>query len=140
MWEDWDAQAQTSHTIEYLKSRDTTDPFCLFLSWGPPHHPYRLAPQKYLDMYDPDAIQGRPNCPDVPREDLWGYYAQTTFLDDQFQRLLNVLDELEITENTIVVFSSITVICTARTGYIRNNGLERSNQDTVCYSLPRTGC
>ena len=106
MWEDWDAQAQTSHTIEYLKSRDTADPFCLFLSWGPPHHPYRLAPQKYLDMYDPDAIQGRPNCPDVPREDLWGYYAQTTFLDDQFQRLLNVLDELEITNNTIVVFSS----------------------------------
>ncbi len=106
MWEGWDAQAQTSHTIEYLKSRDTTNPFCLFLSWGPPHHPYRLAPQKYLDMYDPDAIQGRPNCPDVPREDLWGYYAQTTFLDDQFQRLLNVLDELAITNNTIVVFSS----------------------------------
>ena len=66
IWEGWDAEAQTSHAIDYLKSRDTDDPYCLFLSWGPPHHPYRLVPQKYLDMYDPDAIEGRPNCPDVP--------------------------------------------------------------------------
>ncbi len=106
MWEGWDAEAQTSHTIDYLKARDTANPFCLFLSWGPPHHPYRLVPEKYLDMYNPDAIEGRPNCHDVPREDLWGYYAQTTFLDDQFQRLLDVVDEMGIADDTIVVFSS----------------------------------
>jgi len=106
IWEGWDAEAQTSHAIDYLKSRDTDDPYCLFLSWGPPHHPYRLVPQKYLDMYDPDAIEGRPNCPDVPSQDLWGYYAQTTFLDDQFQRLLDTVDALGIAEDTIIVFTS----------------------------------
>ena len=106
MWEGWDAEAQTSHAIEYLQGRDGKNPFCLFLSWGPPHHPYRLVPEQYLGMYDPDAIEGRPNCPDVPKEDLWGYYAQTTFLDDQFQRLLDVLADLDLADNTIVVFSS----------------------------------
>ena len=106
MWEGWDAEAQTSHTIDYLKARDRTNPFCLFLSWGPPHHPYRLVAQEYLDMYDPNFIEGRPNCPDVPREDLWGYYAQTTFLDDQFQRLLDTVNEMGIANDTIVVFSS----------------------------------
>jgi arylsulfatase A-like enzyme len=106
MWEGWDAEAQTTHAIDYLKSRDSDDPYCLFLSWGPPHHPYRLVPQKYLDMYDPDAIEGRPNCPDVPSQDLWGYYAQTTFLDDQFQRLLDTVDELGATDDTIIVFTS----------------------------------
>ena len=49
---------------------------------------------------------GRPNCPDVPREDLWGYYAQTTFLDDQFQRLFDALDDMHIGGETIVVFTS----------------------------------
>ena len=89
IWPGWDAEAQTTHAIEYLQGRDSDSPFCLFLSWGPPHHPYRLVPQRYLDMYDPADIEGRPNCPDVPRRDLWGYYAQTTFLDDQLQRLLD---------------------------------------------------
>ena len=106
IWQGWDAEAQTSHAIDYLKSRTSDNPFCLFLSWGPPHHPYRLAPQPYLDMYDADAIEGRPNCPDVPKQDLWGYYAQTTFLDDQFQRMLDTLAEMGIAEDTIVVFTS----------------------------------
>ena len=94
IWPGWDAEAQTTHAIDYLQGRESDNPFCLFLSWGPPHHPYRLVPQDYLDMYDPTAIEGRPNCPDVPRDDLWGYYAQTTFLDDQFQRLLDALDDI----------------------------------------------
>ena len=106
IWDGWDAEAQTSHAINYLKARDSENPFCLFLSWGPPHHPYRLVPQRYLDMYDADAIEGRPNCPNVPRRDLWGYYAQTTFLDDQFQRLLGTIDEMGIRDETIVVFTS----------------------------------
>ena len=57
-------------------------------------------------MYDPDTIKGRPNCPDVPRDDLWGYYAQTTFLDDQFQRLLDAINNLGIEDETIIVFTS----------------------------------
>jgi arylsulfatase A-like enzyme len=106
MWDGWDAEAQTSHAIEYLQTRSRAKPFCLFLSWGPPHHPYRLVPKPYLDLYDPGAIEGRPNCPEVPKQDLWGYYAQTTFLDDQFQRLLECLDDLGLQDDTTVVFSS----------------------------------
>ncbi len=106
VWEGFDAAAQTSHMIEYLKSRNSTKPLCLFLSWGPPHHPYNVVPRKYLDMYKPETIRGRPNCPEVPRQDLQGYYAQTTFLDDQFGRLVQAFDELGIRENTILAFSS----------------------------------
>lgn len=106
-WKGWDARAQTTEAIRYMERRTQTDhPFCLFLSWGPPHHPYRLAPQEYLDRYDPAEINGRPNCLDVPRDDLWGYYAQTTFLDDQFQRIVDALDEFGLTEDTILVFTS----------------------------------
>jgi arylsulfatase A-like enzyme len=106
IWSGWDAEAQTSHAIDYLTDRTSDNPFCLFLSWGPPHHPYRLVPENYLKMYDPKTIEGRPNCPDVPREDLCGYYAQTSYLDDQFQRLLDTLGEMGIADDTIVVFTS----------------------------------
>lgn len=105
-WDGFDAEAQTTRAIEYLQKRDSGKPFCLFLSWGPPHHPYRLVPARFLDMYDPNDIAPRPNCPEPPRQDLWGYYAQTTFLDEQFGRLLAAVDELGLTDDTIMVFTS----------------------------------
>ena len=105
-WEGYDAESQTSLAIEYLAGRKKDKPFCLVLSWGPPHHPYRTVPQKYLDMYDAAQLRPRPNCPQMPRDDLWGYYAQTTFLDDQLARISAALDEAGLAEDTILVFSS----------------------------------
>jgi len=106
IWPGWDAEAQTNHTIDYLRERKSENPFFLVLSWGPPHHPYRLVPEEYLDQYDPETIEGRPNCPDVPSEDLWGYYAQTTFLDDQFQRVIDAISDMGLDDDTIILFSS----------------------------------
>ena len=105
-WKGYDAESQTDEVINFLRNRPSENPFCMFLSWGPPHHPYREAPKEYLDLYDPEIIKGRPNCPDVPNNDLWGYYAQTTFLDDQFGRLLDELERLKLDKNTIVIFTS----------------------------------
>lgn len=105
-WEGWDAEAQTRLALDYVRSNADGEPFALFLSWGPPHHPYRVVPQRYLDMYDPAAIPGRPNCPNVPREDLWGYYAQITFLDDQFSRIVELLEETGLRDDTVLVFTS----------------------------------
>ena len=106
VWQGYDADDQTGRTIDYLKNRDPSKPFCLFLSWGPPHHPYRIVDEKYLNLYDLENITQRPNCPEAPKEDLWGYYAQTTFLDEQFGRLVNAIDSLGLKDNTIVAFSS----------------------------------
>ena len=106
VWEGYDAESQTTAAIDYLQGRGQERPFCLFLSWGPPHHPYRTVPRRYLDKYDPAAIKGRPNCPEPPVDDLHGYYAQITFLDEQLGRLLDAIDELGLTEDSIVVFTS----------------------------------
>jgi arylsulfatase A-like enzyme len=107
VWPGYDAQSQTTLAIDYMRARAAAqEPFLLVLSWGPPHHPYRTVSRSYLDLYDPAAIPARPNCPEPPREDLWGYYAQTSFLDDQLARLVQSLDELGLAEDTIVVFTS----------------------------------
>jgi arylsulfatase A-like enzyme len=106
MWPGYDAESQTSLAIDYMRRHGRDKPFGLVLSWGPPHHPYRTVPRKYLDLYDPEALPARPNCPELPRKDLWGYYAQITFLDDQIARLVAALEELELAEETILVFTS----------------------------------
>lgn len=105
-WEGYDAEAQTNKTIDYMRNHDGRKPFCMLLSWGPPHHPYRIVPEKYLSMYDAGDLPVRPNCPSPPREDLWGYYAQTTFIDTMVARILSELNRLGIAEDTIVLFSS----------------------------------
>lgn len=106
-WPGYDAESQTTLAIDYMtRHRASEKPFCLVLSWGPPHHPYRTVAKNYLDLYDPDAIPARANCPDPPRQDLWGYYAQTTFLDDQMARLVAALDALGLADDTILAFTS----------------------------------
>jgi arylsulfatase A-like enzyme len=103
--EGYDADVQTDLAIEFIK-RYRDEPFCLFVSWGPPHAPYRAVPQCYLDMYPPDEIALRPNAQGADRAAIAGYYAHITAIDRDVGRLMAALDRLGLTEDTIVVFSS----------------------------------
>lgn len=111
-WDGYDAQAQTRDACRYLRERDTGkgNPFFLMLSWGPPHAPYETAPESFRRLYQPDAIQLRPNVPasaaEEARQELAGYYAHCSALDCCFGELMNTLDELALRENTLVVFTS----------------------------------
>ena len=108
--EGYEPVAQTDLAIAFLEQEDPR-PFCLTLSWGPPHNPYRQAPDEYLALYDPAAVTLRPNVPpdcdsDRAAGELAGYYAHITALDAQLGRLLDVLDRTGQAANTIVVFTS----------------------------------
>ena len=105
-WTGYDAESQTSLAIDYIQSRKGDSPFALVLSWGPPHNPYDAVPGSYLDLYPPDEIEVRPNCPDPSRTDLAGYHAHVTALDDQLARLGKVLDEQGLMDNTVFVYTS----------------------------------
>uniref|UniRef100_UPI0032171CCE sulfatase family protein n=1 Tax=uncultured Draconibacterium sp. TaxID=1573823 RepID=UPI0032171CCE len=110
-WQEYDAIAQTKSAIGYIKekSKDET-PFLLMLSWGPPHAPYQTAPEKYRKMFSPDSIKLRPNIPGelevTARKEIAGYYAHIAALDDCVKELLQAVEEAEIKENTIFVFTS----------------------------------
>lgn len=110
-WDGYDAEAQTTDVCHYLKSRQAGDaPFLMMLSWGPPHNPYQTAPERYCEMYRPEEIVLPPNVPaeiaNKTRQELAGYYAHCTALDDQFQRLREALRETGLEDDTIVVFTS----------------------------------
>jgi arylsulfatase A-like enzyme len=116
--EGYEPVGQTDLAIRFLKEDDGR-PFCLFLSWGPPHAPYDQVPERYKSLYDPAQIRLRPNVrpkPPRPFKDITGgrdpkttiahYYAHITALDEQLGRLLKALEELNLDEDTIVVFTS----------------------------------
>ena len=117
-WNGYDAEAQTSLAIDYLRTRgrdrrrDRSQdrkqdrPFALVLSWGPPHNPYDAVPGRYLGLYPPEEVEVRANCPDPDRTALAGYYAHITALDDQLARLGGVLEEQELMDETVFVYTS----------------------------------
>ncbi|MGF1449247.1 MAG: sulfatase-like hydrolase/transferase [Opitutales bacterium] len=112
-WDGYDAIAQTSAAVNFMQAQaDRDDPFALFLSWGPPHSPYETAPEAYRALYDPNSITLPPNVPEYPEyrakvaEDLAGYYAHCTALDDCIARLVESLRQSGQLENTWLVFTS----------------------------------
>jgi arylsulfatase A-like enzyme len=105
-WDGYDVEAQTSMAIDYIQDHDGRKPFAMVMSWGPPHNPYQAVPQKYLDMYPPEEMEIRLNCPEPNREDLSGFYAHVTALDDQLARLGEALEQEGLMDNTIFVYTS----------------------------------
>jgi arylsulfatase A-like enzyme len=91
-------------------------PFTLVVSMNPPHMPYDQVPGNYLDLYrgaDPEKLFRRPNIPaagsrwgDYYRNNLRGYYAMISGVDEQFGLILKALTDAGLARNTIVVFAS----------------------------------
>ena len=111
LWPEYDAIPQTREAQQYISDHaDADNPFLLVLSWGPPHNPYETAPEQYRAMYDPADLTLHPNVPpekeSLAREELAGYYAHCTALDDLVGDLLTTIDEAGVAEDTIFVFWS----------------------------------
>ena len=100
----WEPDVQTDLAIEFIKKKKS-EPFCLFLSFGPPHNPYK-APKKYQDMYKDQKLKNRPNVPGGDTKNLREYYAMVTSLDSCMGRINDALAEAGVADDTIVVFTS----------------------------------
>ena len=109
-WDGYDVFAQTEAAQQFIQSQCEDRPFMLVLSWGPPHNPYETAPQAYREMYEASEIALRPNVPaemaDEAREWLAGYYAHCSAIDRSVADIVATLDELELAEDTVLVFAS----------------------------------
>jgi arylsulfatase A-like enzyme len=118
LWEGYDAAAQTRAAQDYIRSHPKDQPFLLVLSWGPPHNPYDTAPDKFRRLYDPAHLTLRPNVRMEneqkpyrqhtldPRDELAGYYAHVAALDACLGQLLATLDEEQLSEDTLFVYTS----------------------------------
>jgi len=126
----------TDLAVDYIdKAAAEENPFALFLSWNPPHDPWRKdnvpesnyakfkdvkfdlpenfmsTPDPYMDRYPGLAFENsntwdKEYLENGLEENLRCYYAMVNQLDEQFGKILNKLDELGLTNDTIVVFTS----------------------------------
>lgn len=104
----YDALEYTDRGIEFLGT-NKSDPFCLYVAWGPPHNPY-IAPPEFIKLYDAARLTMRPNWREGvrlgSRQDVAGYYAAITCIDAEAGRILRALDDNGQAENTIVLVTS----------------------------------
>ena len=117
--------------LQAAKERKDT-PFFIAAGFVKPHLPF-CAPQKYWDLFDPAKFQlatnrkspegappyagkhggeisnfepVKPNGDvndEVARKLIHGYYAATSYMDAQLGRVLEELDRLDLSKNTIIV-------------------------------------
>lgn len=114
-------------TIDCLEECvDTEDPFSLRLNFPGPHHPY-IVPEVYANRYDPEEIDPWPSFwetfdgkPGIHRHhgeyygcqnsswEVWApivahYFAYMTQVEEQIVRILDALDRLGLTRETVVI-------------------------------------
>ena len=103
----------TDQAIDFIGAQGGR-PWMLAVSWNPPHPNYSDAPPDRKKLYEPEALQFRPNVKSrhgqgptpALRETLQGYYGHISAVDAEFGRLLRKLRETGQAENTIVVYTS----------------------------------
>jgi len=123
----YEPDGQTEVAINFLNTAaKKSEPFALFLSWGPPHSPWgqgNVHPQ-YAELFRDVSIPLSPNYSTVsdPYCDNWQklplkfdsivhdemrtYYAQVANLDWNIGRIMKALEQKGLAEDTILVFTS----------------------------------
>lgn len=105
----YEPDVQTDQAIEFIK-KNKDGPWHMDLSWGPPHFPLAQTKPEDIARFEPADIILRANVPEKyaieARQDHAAYYAMTANLDWNLGRILSVIDELGLADNTIVIFTS----------------------------------
>ncbi len=113
--EDFPCPRTFRSAIEWLQQNHTHERFFLYIDTFSPHEPW-LAPDRYLDIYDPDyrgasLIYGNPyrrrELTDAEHHHLRASYAAVcTMVDHWIGELIRTMDGLGLAEKTLVVLMS----------------------------------
>ncbi len=146
--------------IDFLNNYDKKDPFYMYISFLAPHDP-RTMPRKYLDMYDPEKITlpenfmgghpfdngalhirdeelaGFPRAPEEVKRHIAEYYAMISHLDAQIGRVLKILDEKKMTDNTIIILAGDNGLAIGQHGLFgKQNCYDHSVRVPLIFSGP----
>lgn len=124
----YEPDVQTDLAIKHLTrlSQNKDKPFAMFLSLGTPHDPWiaENVPEKYLSLFSEADYTYPPNYlpEDDPYGDLWAhlsreeraellswmhvYDAMVANLDENVGRLMSAVKDLNLLDNTIIIFTS----------------------------------
>ena len=119
----------TEAVVEFLRCHKRDQPFFAYFAPSVPHDP-RVAPTKFMEMYDAtkitlpknfmprhpfdngelevrdEKLAAVPRTPDEMRRHIAEYYATITCLDHHVERILDTLASTGRADNTIIIFTS----------------------------------
>ncbi|HEX4128883.1 MAG TPA: sulfatase-like hydrolase/transferase [Pirellulales bacterium] len=146
--------------IGFLNGRNADRPFFMYLAFSNPHDP-RVAAEKYRALYDESKIplpknylpqhpfdNGEmtvrdeklapwPRTEDEIRRQLHDYYAVISAMDYHIGRLLERLDALELTDDTIIIYSSDHGLSLGSHGLMgKQNLYDHSMRSPLCFKGP----
>ncbi|GIN72531.1 arylsulfatase A family protein [Bacillus sp. J14TS2] len=109
----------TDDALEFLDHQDGEQPFYLSVHYTAPHDPWiNSHPQEIVDSYDDCSFDSIPNeakhdwqintAPwgDNRKENLKGYFAAVTAMDENIGRIIEKIETMGIRENTLICFLS----------------------------------
>lgn len=96
-----------------INTRPKDKPFFIFGSFCSPHKPFD-PPQRFLDQvpYEEvdDFVPGESSLAQQEKQTLWklrrAYKATVKLVDEEIGKILNLLEEQELLENTLVLFTA----------------------------------
>lgn len=150
----------TETAARYLRERDQTSPFYLYLSYLAPHDP-RTMPDEFKNMYDPAALTlpdnfmtahpflfgvedirdetlaAYPRNEKEIRRHLAEYYGMISHLDHEIGRLIQILKETGQYENTVIVFTGDNGLAVGSHGLMgKQNHYDHSIRVPLIFSGP----
>lgn len=146
--------------IRFLEEDADDDPFFMYISFTAPHDP-RMAPESFEQLYPGQEIELPPNfmpehpfrngemkvrdeklapwprTPEIIKDHIAAYYAMITHTDSQIGRLLDVLDERGLKENTIIIFAGDNGLAVGQHGLLgKQNLYEHSVRVPLIFNGP----
>ena len=134
---EWGPVHEANKALSFLRNdgniRDAGKPFSLVVSMNPPHSDYETVPARYYDLYKNvplDTLLKDPNIPPAGtpmgeeyRKHVRYYYANITGVDEQIGRILKGLKEMQLEENTLVIFMADHGNCLGKHGEVSKNNI-----------------
>ena len=106
-WSRWDFKGLHKPIRSFFEARPKGRPFYLHIGYHDPHRPY-LPGERYPEKNPRSSIKVPAFLTDTPgvRKDIAHYYEAIERLDVNVGNLLELLEEHELAENTLVIFTS----------------------------------
>ncbi len=147
------SQVIMDQSLEFLQTRDRSKPFFLFMSDIATHSAWKGHTEEIVESYRNCSFCDVPQAEEYPFGNLSGswtaesaanreetlaqYYAAVTEIDDQIGRLLEELENQDLLENTLVVYTSDHGICCSHHGiWGKGNGTRPLNMMEESIRIP----
>ncbi len=115
-----DSRIISDAAIDFLRARDRSKPFFLFIGYATTHNPWINRPERLVSGYRRASFNDIPDdapypfgepgthpiAPADPREALAQYYASVSMIDEGEGQVLDELEAQSERENTLIVYTS----------------------------------